>query len=322
MACASRPRAATHPQSVEQTPGGWQPSVRRLPDARRWHLQQGPIDLVVEAEGEAVEVAAAIAQAVAAFEGLLETLVAELGELRRGREPNEPWLSWRVSGPVARRMCQVVTPYRNVFVTPMIAVAGAVADHVLAAMLDGRDLQRAYVNNGGDIALYLASGQEFSVALFSAGVHTALHRQSGSAARLQLSAKDAVGGIATSGWQGRSHSLGLADAVTVLARSAAVADVAATLIANAVDLPGCDKVRRLPANALDDASDLGCRPVTVDVGVLTAAERRAALNAGAGVANMLLADGRIIGCYLALQGDLTALPAGNRLHLSAAAGQG
>ena len=45
-------------------------------------------------------------------------------------------------------------------------------------------------------------------------------------------------GIATSGWRGRSFSLGIADAVTVLAATAAEADAAATMIANAVDLPG------------------------------------------------------------------------------------
>ena len=45
-------------------------------------------------------------------------------------------------------------------------------------------------------------------------------------------------GVATSGWRGRSFSLGIADAVTVLARTGAAADAAATIIANAVDLPG------------------------------------------------------------------------------------
>ncbi len=37
----------------------------------------------------------------------------------------------------------------------MAAVAGAVADHILAAMIAGRRLAKAYVNDGGDIALHL-----------------------------------------------------------------------------------------------------------------------------------------------------------------------
>ena len=87
-------------------------------------------------------------------------------------------------------------------------------------------------------------------------------------------------GVATSGWQGRSHSLGIADAVTVLARCAAVADAAATLIANAVDVdhPG---IRREPARVLDEDSDLGDRPVTVAVPALDPETIDAALDAGA-----------------------------------------
>ena len=53
-----------------------------------------------------------------------------------------------------------VVPLAEVFVTPMAAVAGSVADEMLAALLAGRTVDRAYVNNGGDIALYLAAGQE------------------------------------------------------------------------------------------------------------------------------------------------------------------
>ncbi|MEZ5836875.1 MAG: hypothetical protein R3D03_14260 [Geminicoccaceae bacterium] len=42
--------------------------------------------------------------------------------------------------------------FREHFITPMAAVAGAVADHMLTAIIDGRRLEWAYVNNGGDIA--------------------------------------------------------------------------------------------------------------------------------------------------------------------------
>ena len=69
-------------------------------------------------------------------------------------------------------------------------------------------------------------------------------------------------GLATSGWRGRSFSLGIADAVTVLAASAAIADAAATLVANAVDLPVIPAIRRAPASACDPQSDLGERLVT------------------------------------------------------------
>ena len=89
--------------------------------------------------------------------------------------------------------------------------------------------------------------------------------------------RDRVRGVATSGWRGRSFSLGIADAVTVLARTRRVADAAATLIANAVDLPGHPAIRRAPARDLDPQSDLGERLVTVAVGPLTRDEIDAAL---------------------------------------------
>ena len=47
-------------------------------------------------------------------------------------------------------------------------------------------------------------------------------------------------GSRRAGRRGRRASLGIADAVTVLAETAARADAAATLIANTVDLPGTD----------------------------------------------------------------------------------
>ena len=134
---------------------------------------------------------------------------------------------------MARRMVAAVMPYATqCFITPMAAVAGAVAEEILAAMLSVADLARAYVNDGGDIALHLSAGENFVVGMVERPDRPSLFGTT------TLNASDAVRGIATSGWRGRSFSLGIADAVTVLADSAAAADAAATIIANAVDLPG------------------------------------------------------------------------------------
>ena len=97
---------------------------------------------------------------------------------------------------------------------------------------------------------------------------------------MTIDADDLVRGIATSGRHGRSFSRGIADAVTVLAKTAAQADAAATIIANAVDLPGHPAILRMPANELQPDSDLGCRLVTRDVGALTEQEIEEALEAG------------------------------------------
>ncbi|MGH7486318.1 MAG: UPF0280 family protein, partial [bacterium] len=182
-------------------------------------------------------------------------------------------------------------------ITPMAAVAGAVAEGILNAMTASAQLSRAYVNNGGDIALHLAPGEHFVAGMVERPDRPSLF------ATATLDSAQPVRGIATSGWRGRSFSLGIADAVTVLADHAAVADAAATIIANAVDLPGHPNIDRAPANALAPDSDLGGRLVTQGVGELSQPEIAAALDAGVVVARSHLARGLIRSAALHLRGD-------------------
>lgn len=266
------------------------PQVVWLPDGRRLHMNHGPIDLIVEAWGDPGEVANAYAQAADRFKTILPELVAELPELRRpaGSTPRP------FDGPTARRMERAVCRFSDRFITPMAAVAGSVADEMLAAMVAGRTLGRAYVNDGGDIALHLAPGESIRLAIAGTG--------NGFGDRLVIPHVSTVRGIATSGWRGRSFSLGIADAVTVLACDGATADAAATVIANAVDLPGHPAISRAAASLLQPDSDLGERLVTTDVGVLASQEINQALARGLAVAEELAEDGRIEGAALFLAG--------------------
>ena len=256
----------------------------------RLHLQHGPIDLVIEAFGDKAEKWAAYRQAWLRFETILEPLVEELEDLRRPVGEAPP----AFRGPVARRMAAGVWPHRAVFITPMAAVAGAVADEVLAAMVAGRRLARAYVNNGGDIALHLSPGERFDAGVVAEVETPRLD------AVASVSAEQPVRGIATSGWRGRSLSFGIADSVTVLADCAAAADAAATLIANtvAVDHPA---IERRPADSLRDDTDLGDRPVTVAVGPLPEDSVEEALTAGAGVAAAMRERGLIATALIVLR---------------------
>ena len=260
----------------------------------RLHLQHGPIDLIIGAEGANGARAAAFAAARARFATLLEELVGELPALRR------PAGTQAFTGATARRMAAAVAPFGGVFVTPMAAVAGAVAEEVLAAMVAATVLVRAWVNNGGDIALH--SGQA-APGSHRAGFSVAIAATDASPlGTIAIPPESGVRGIATSGAGGRSLSLGIADSVTVLARSAAAADAAATLIANAVDLPGHAAIARTPACHLQPDSDLGARPVVTAVGRLTAAEIGAALDSGAACAQHMRARGLIHSAALFLRG--------------------
>ena len=260
-------------------------------DGDRLFLQHGPINLIVRAGGVAPALEDAYRALTGVFADWLGGLVEELPRLRSPESPHLP----PPSGPIALRMVSAVRACAGGFVTPMAAVAGAVADEAAAVLAVRPGIEHAYVNNGGDIALHLGPGARLSV-----GVVPSL-REAIPRARIEIASDSAVRGVATSGWRGRSHSLGIADAVTVLARSAAEADAAATLIANAVDVdhPG---IRRVPARALDEDSDLGDRPVTVAVPVLDAEAIDAALDAGVCAARAMRTRGVIEGAALTVQG--------------------
>lgn len=281
LAC-SQPARTRHRRDV---PGQERPIgavVARLP-GDRLHFQHGPIDIVARVWGPETAVRQAEARAAARFASVLVELVSELPALRSE--------GVAVEGRIARRMAAAVAPFRPAFITPMASVAGAVAEEVLAALVVP-GIARAYVNNGGDIALWLAPGESLTCALAAGG----------GADRVVVRASDPFRGIATSGWKGRSFSLGIADAVTVLARTAAMADAAATMLANAVvlDHPG---ILRRPARELQPDSDLGDRQVTVGVPLLSATERGRALVAALAVAEDFRARGLIEGAALFLQGE-------------------
>ena len=283
--------------------------IRRLEDGHRLHLNDGPIDLIVEAFGEAKEIDSAYRAAAERFVNVLDELCSELPFLRQPART----ASRLPSGVVARRMAAAVAPYcARTFITPMAAVAGAVAEEILGTMTAAARLSRAYVNNGGDIALHLGLGEHFVVGMVERPDRPSLF------GTVTLDLGQPVRGIATSGWRGRSFSLGIADAVTVLADRAAMADAAATVIANAVDLPGHPSIVRVPANTLVPDTDLGDRPITQEVRKLSSTEIETALDHGVGVARSLLADGLIRSAALHLRGEtrivnlessVTALPA-------------
>ncbi len=302
----------------------------------RLHLQHGPIDLIIGVEGPAAVVEAAFARAYDKFCDVLDGLVAELPRLRRPLTSKNSIEYNNFNGKVAQRMVMAIQPHcgrftGDDFITPMAAVAGSVADHILAAIISdlvmpstnglaqlpsapvmGDGITRAYVNNGGDIAVYLGPGAIFDIGIaddrdvgLTDFMQMINHGQGGKLpldGRVRLQHGDGVGGIATSGWRGRSLSLGIADMVTVLAINAAAADVAATLIANAINIDTA-KIDRLPACEIDPDSDLGHRLITQHVADLTMAEIDTALGKGASLANMFLDEGKIIAAYGRLQGQ-------------------
>src|SRR5690349_3581535 len=101
------------------------PIVQEL-TGQRLHLSHGPIDVVLKAWGRCDAVRAGYAAASRRFPEILPELCDELAMLRTPLH-EQP----RLESPVARRMLAACRPFAGVYLTPMAAVAGAVADELL-----------------------------------------------------------------------------------------------------------------------------------------------------------------------------------------------
>ena len=282
------------------------PQRASLPDGRL-HFSHGPIDLVIQAEGAAEAVLAAHELAWQRFETVLTELVGELATLQK---PLPPTGTCPLGGVIARRMWAACHPFRFGYITPMAAVAGSVAQEIIG-FYECPGIVRAAVNNGGDIALYLSAGASYRIGICTnvyAATDTAMRGELRPDGQLLIDASMPVRGIATSGWRGRSFSLGIADSVTALADTAAQADAAATVIANAVNTND-PRIKRLPARDIKDNSDLGDLLVTVDVPALEHEVVMHALDAGNEQARHLQSAGLIHDAVLVCQGRVMHLGA-------------
>ena len=258
---------------------------RLLEDRQRLHLHHGPIDLIIRAWGTGQ--AEAYNKATMRFTNLLEELVEELPQLRLPCS-NERHFQL----PTARRMQKAARCFLPKFITPMAAVAGSVADEILSVMKQQKGIDKVYVNNGGDSAFYLSDGQSIKAMIAS-----------DADAQIEIGYNDPFRGIATSGWRGRSQSLGIADSVSVVAENAAMADAAATMIANHVTLPLHPAIEKISANEIFPDSDLGEQLVTTAVGKLSNLEIDRALLGGEKLATQYLNEGLIGGAMIMLKGQ-------------------
>ena len=188
----------------------------------------------------------------------------------------------------------------------MAAVAGAVADELMAELCRDPAIRKAYANNGGDIALHLVPGERFRVGLLADLGRIGRPPEPRLDGEFEITAQMPVRGVATSGWRGRSFSLGIADSVTALADTAAGADAAATMIGNAVNVRDPAILRRRACELKDD-TDLGERLVTVAVDPLARDKVDEALEAGARCARRLLKASTIHAVVLCLQGSVRAI---------------
>lgn len=196
---------------------------------------------------------------------------------------------------VPKMMVEAVKSVDESTLTPMAAVAGAVAD-ALKEFLNHEGIETLSVNNGGDISVFNSTDRTLTIDIGDI-------RNSKGPQRM-LSVRGLTDyGVATSGLGGRSLTLGLADTVTVVAPTAALADAAATFVCNHTNTMS-DKVRRIRAVEVDPLTDIPDEMVTIQVNQLTREDRNKALQNGLTVASNLQKSRLIYGSVIVLQGDM------------------
>ena len=194
---------------------------------------------------------------------------------------------------VIRRMIDAAQKMVESDLTPLAAVAGAASD-VVADFLVSRGGTKVIVDNGGDIAIRLREGEIVRV-----GVKTDIHAKN-PAYVIPIDAGSGVGGVATSGFGGRSFTKGIASAATVLAEDASLADAAATVVGNYTNVedPGVSRSR---AEAIYPETDIAGEWVTTGVGALPPERAEEALQNGFRKARALVERGLIKGALIAVK---------------------
>lgn len=266
-------------------------------EPRKALLDYGPIQMVIMASRQGIPMEQEIVRAGHHAINLLTELSEHLGVARKyvGNIKNEHYYP-----EILRSMIETARSTDEKKVTPMVAVAGTFSD-LVADYLFEQGATKVMVNNGGDIAIRLNSGEATNVGLVpKIGASTFTHT-------FNIDSEDNIGGVATSGLGGRSFTLGVADSVTVFGQRCREADAAATLIANKVTVPH-EGIKRVKAEELDPNTDIVGQMVTCEVPEFSKEQKIAALNNGKEFGKKLVDLGTIVGFVIFMQGEMIVYP--------------
>ena len=196
--------------------------------------------------------------------------------------------------PIVRKMVSASRKFEDPTVTPLIAVAGAGADEVADFIFNTGHANKVVVNNGGDIAIRLKNDEVVRVGIKSELTDKAV------AHVMTITLSDKIGGVATSGFGGRSFTRGIANAAVAVANDATSADVAATIVGNATDVES-PSVTKVLAKELYEGTDIPNLSVTKTIGRLKKWEVEEALHRGMQTAEAFQERGLIRGVFLAVK---------------------
>lgn len=262
----------------------------------RIYVDNGPVQMTIYAERKGILMPKKVNKAGENIESILLSLIKVLPLAKK------PWpeLPAGMSLPkVLKKMHDAAKATGDPTMTSMCAVAGSFAD-LTADYLVEKGATKVLVNNGGDIALRLKLGAETNLGIADKVGGHAFYK-------MTIAANQKIGGVATSGLGGRSFTLGVADAVVVLASTAALADACATYIANTTSISS-PFVTKQKASELDWDTDIPDLMVTTSVGNLKNEEIELALEQGYRSAVALLEKDVIKGCLIFVKGRCRYCP--------------
>jgi len=262
-----------------------------------YYLDYGPMQMTISAFCRQQPLDQDIMEAV----GYAKNLLAELAScIKVAKLPAGTIKRCPTSPAILAMMIDAVQRCPDPTLTPMAAVAGAIADCV-AELLVQRGATKVIINNGGDIALRIAEGESVKV-----GIAPDLNNNSVSHF-IEIDSTSKVRGIATSGLGGRGLTKGIASAAVILSENCRIADACATLVANHIFSPD-PEIKQVRAEELDPDTDIYGHLVTAALGKLQPKTWQQALQNGLAQARKVLEQGLISGAILFVGGQLAAVP--------------
>jgi len=249
--------------------------VAWLSDGKRLHLQNGPLNLILQAFGPPSEVGRAYDAAIERARALVFELAEDVPRLQGGLTPNT------AVGRRASAACAEVTGALG----PVTAVTGAVADEVLAALVQGGPLDRAFVNNRGCLAFHLAEGQSITPLAMD---WAEFPRQE---AKLPIRSEVRTRALVCAGWRFDGMAFGYVDRIYTAAPSSAVAEAAlGSICARMVPATGAQSV---PATIIMPESVLGDLAVYPSRQDISGDEAAVLIAQGGEMADALFAAGTV-----------------------------
>jgi len=205
---------------------------------------------------------------------------------------------------IPETMVKSVLSTKEKDLTPMAAVAGSIADAV-ANWLFKHGITRVIVNNGGDIAIRLAENETARVGI-RPRIETHFISHFVDLKWISPSKEASPSwGVNTSGFGGRSLTRGIASAVTAFAKTSALADAAATSIANAC-FASDNSIVQVLAREIDPFTDIREIPVTLKIGKLKKSCVIKAMDRALCKAEQHVESGIIHGALIAVENELIA----------------